>query len=155
MARREPEEEPGTFTWPLLGALYGSLVIVGVIAILESRIGRHPGGQDRCAGADADRRPRGAHGNGRVRSEHGGAGAAGISAAVAAGRRDRRVADPGLADHRSAGAGGDRLRPQPRNTKRVALRLRLSAPSHHRARRATRGLTWARQRPPRPPGPPR
>jgi hypothetical protein len=41
MARREPEEEPGTFTWPLLGALYGSLVIVGVIAILESRIGRH------------------------------------------------------------------------------------------------------------------
>jgi hypothetical protein len=42
MARREPEEEePGTFTWPLLGALYGSLMIVGVIAILESRIGRH------------------------------------------------------------------------------------------------------------------
>jgi hypothetical protein len=42
MARREPEEEePGTFTWPLLGALYGSMVIVGVIAILESRIGRH------------------------------------------------------------------------------------------------------------------
>jgi hypothetical protein len=41
MARREPAEEPGTFTWPLLGALYGSLVIVGVIAILESRIGRN------------------------------------------------------------------------------------------------------------------
>jgi hypothetical protein len=41
MARREPEEEPGTLTWPLLGALYGSLMIVGVIAILESRIGRH------------------------------------------------------------------------------------------------------------------
>jgi hypothetical protein len=41
MAKREPEEEPGTFTWPLLGALYGSLVIVGVIPILESRIGRH------------------------------------------------------------------------------------------------------------------
>src|SRR4029453_10640807 len=41
MARREPEEEAGTFPWPLLGALYGSLVIVGVIAILESRIGRH------------------------------------------------------------------------------------------------------------------
>src|SRR4029453_5841951 len=41
MARREPEEEAGTFPWPLLGALYGSLVIVGGIAILESRIGRH------------------------------------------------------------------------------------------------------------------
>ena len=33
MVRREPdEEEPQTFAWPLLGALYGSLVIVAVIA---------------------------------------------------------------------------------------------------------------------------
>jgi hypothetical protein len=41
MARREPdEEEPQTFAWPLLGALYGSLVIVAVIAVLESHFGR-------------------------------------------------------------------------------------------------------------------
>jgi uncharacterized membrane protein YkvI len=40
MVRREPdEEEPQTFAWPLLGALYGSLVIVVVIAVLES-VGR-------------------------------------------------------------------------------------------------------------------
>jgi hypothetical protein len=41
MAERErDEEEPQTFTWPLLGALYGSAVIVAVIAILESHFGR-------------------------------------------------------------------------------------------------------------------
>ena len=41
MARMEPDEDEGqTFTWPLLGALYGSLVIVAVIAILGSQIGR-------------------------------------------------------------------------------------------------------------------
>jgi uncharacterized membrane protein YkvI len=41
MARQEPDErEPQTFTWPLLGLLYGSLVIVAVIAVLESQIGR-------------------------------------------------------------------------------------------------------------------
>jgi hypothetical protein len=41
MARREPdEEEPQAFAWPLLGALYGSLVIVAVIAVLESHFGR-------------------------------------------------------------------------------------------------------------------
>jgi hypothetical protein len=41
MAQREPDEvEQQTFTWPLLGALYGSLVIVAVVAILGSRIGR-------------------------------------------------------------------------------------------------------------------
>jgi hypothetical protein len=34
------ETEEQTFTWPLLGALYGSLVIVAVIAILSSHIGR-------------------------------------------------------------------------------------------------------------------
>src|SRR5512132_1200437 len=38
MARREPdEEEPQTFAWPLLGALYGSVVIV---AVLASHFGR-------------------------------------------------------------------------------------------------------------------
>jgi hypothetical protein len=37
---REPEEEPRTFTMPLLGALYSSLVIVAVVAILNSHIGR-------------------------------------------------------------------------------------------------------------------
>jgi hypothetical protein len=36
--REEPEDL--TFTWPLLGAVYGSLVIVGVVAVLESRFGR-------------------------------------------------------------------------------------------------------------------
>src|SRR5262245_6888729 len=41
MARRDPEEEePQTFTWPLLGALYASGVIVAVIALLESNLGR-------------------------------------------------------------------------------------------------------------------
>lgn len=34
------EEEAQTFTMPLLGALYGSLVIVAVVAILNSHIGR-------------------------------------------------------------------------------------------------------------------
>jgi hypothetical protein len=41
MVRREPDDEkPRTFAWPLLGALYGSLVIVVVIAVLESQLGR-------------------------------------------------------------------------------------------------------------------
>jgi hypothetical protein len=41
MAPREPDEEdPQTFTLPLLGALYGSLVIVAVVAVLESHWGR-------------------------------------------------------------------------------------------------------------------
>jgi hypothetical protein len=41
MARRDPEEEePQTFTWPLLGALYGSLVIVVLVALFNSHIGR-------------------------------------------------------------------------------------------------------------------
>jgi hypothetical protein len=33
-------EPPQTFTWPLLGALYGSLVIVAVVAVLASGAGR-------------------------------------------------------------------------------------------------------------------
>jgi len=38
---REPEEpEDGTFTWPLLGALYSSLVIVVLVALLDSHLGR-------------------------------------------------------------------------------------------------------------------
>jgi uncharacterized membrane protein YkvI len=36
----ELEEEPQTFTWPLLGGLYGSLVIVAVVAVLASDVGR-------------------------------------------------------------------------------------------------------------------
>jgi hypothetical protein len=41
MARRGPdEEEPQTFALPLLGALYGSVVIVAVIAVIDSRLGR-------------------------------------------------------------------------------------------------------------------
>jgi hypothetical protein len=41
MARRDgDEDEPQTFTWPLLGALYASIVIVAMIAVLESHIGR-------------------------------------------------------------------------------------------------------------------
>jgi hypothetical protein len=34
------EEESQGFTWPLLGALYGSLVIVAVVAVLASHLGR-------------------------------------------------------------------------------------------------------------------
>ena len=38
---REPDrDEEMTFTMPLLGALYGSLVIVVVVALLNSQIGR-------------------------------------------------------------------------------------------------------------------
>ena len=41
MATRDPgEEESQTFAWPILGALYASLVIIAVIAILESDLGR-------------------------------------------------------------------------------------------------------------------
>jgi len=40
MARELGEGEEMTFTWPLVGALYGSLVIVAVVAILNSHIGR-------------------------------------------------------------------------------------------------------------------
>ena len=36
----EPEEEPQTFTMPMLGAVYSSLVIVAVVAILNSHLGR-------------------------------------------------------------------------------------------------------------------
>ena len=37
---KEPEEQPQTFTLPLLGALYGSLVIVAVVGVLSSHVGR-------------------------------------------------------------------------------------------------------------------
>jgi hypothetical protein len=40
MAEREPEKEPRTFTWPLLGAAYGSIVIVAVAAVVNSHVGR-------------------------------------------------------------------------------------------------------------------
>ncbi len=40
MARLEEEPEATTFTWPLLGALFGSIVIVGIVALLNSQLGR-------------------------------------------------------------------------------------------------------------------
>jgi hypothetical protein len=40
MAREPGEPEEATFTWPLVGALYGSLVIVAVVALLSSHFGR-------------------------------------------------------------------------------------------------------------------
>jgi hypothetical protein len=41
MAEREPdEEEPQTFTAPLLGAIYSSLVVVALVAVLSSHLGR-------------------------------------------------------------------------------------------------------------------
>ena len=40
MARDPEEREQATFTLPLLGAGYGSLVIVVVVAIFNSQIGR-------------------------------------------------------------------------------------------------------------------
>src|SRR3954451_19967217 len=40
MARELDEGEEISFTWPLVGALYGSLVIVAVLAVLNSHIGR-------------------------------------------------------------------------------------------------------------------
>jgi hypothetical protein len=41
MAREPVEAEETTFTWPLLGALYGSLVIVAIVAVLSSHFGRN------------------------------------------------------------------------------------------------------------------
>ncbi len=40
MARESEEREETTFTWPLLGALYASIVIVAMVAVLDSQIGR-------------------------------------------------------------------------------------------------------------------
>jgi hypothetical protein len=40
MAREPEEREEMTFTWPLIGALYGSVVIVAVVAVIDSHIGR-------------------------------------------------------------------------------------------------------------------
>jgi hypothetical protein len=40
MAQPEEDPEATTFTWPLLGALYGSLVIVVIVALLSSHFGR-------------------------------------------------------------------------------------------------------------------
>ena len=40
MVSEQEDREETTFTMPLLGALYGSLVIVVVVAILNSHIGR-------------------------------------------------------------------------------------------------------------------
>jgi hypothetical protein len=38
---REPEEpQETTFTWPLMGALYASLVIVVIVALFNSHFGR-------------------------------------------------------------------------------------------------------------------
>jgi hypothetical protein len=38
--RRADVDDPQGFTWPLLGALYGSVVVVAVVAILASHLGR-------------------------------------------------------------------------------------------------------------------
>lgn len=40
MARPQEEIEGTTFTWPLLGALYGSLVIVTIVALFNTHLGR-------------------------------------------------------------------------------------------------------------------
>ena len=48
MGREDPDET--AFTWPLLGALYGSLVIVAIVALLSSHVGR---GLDDKIGAPA------------------------------------------------------------------------------------------------------
>lgn len=40
MASEPEEREQGTFAMPLLGAVYGSLVIVVLVAILNSDVGR-------------------------------------------------------------------------------------------------------------------
>jgi hypothetical protein len=40
MARSEEEPEATTFTWPLVGALYGSVVIVVILALLNSQVAR-------------------------------------------------------------------------------------------------------------------
>src|SRR3954470_584199 len=36
----DPEEPQATFTMPLVGSLYGSLVVVAVVALLSSHLGR-------------------------------------------------------------------------------------------------------------------
>ncbi len=40
MAREPEERDQGTFTMPLLGAAYSSVVIVVLVAILNSQVGR-------------------------------------------------------------------------------------------------------------------
>ncbi len=40
MAREQEELQETTFTWPLLGALYGSVVIVVIVALLNAHVGR-------------------------------------------------------------------------------------------------------------------
>jgi len=40
MVREPAELEEASFTWPLLGALYGSLVIVAIVALFNSHFGR-------------------------------------------------------------------------------------------------------------------
>jgi hypothetical protein len=40
MAREPEEPEETTFTWPLIGALYSSLVIVVLVGLLNSHLGR-------------------------------------------------------------------------------------------------------------------
>ena len=37
----ELDDRDQTFTWPLFGALYGSLVIIAVVAVLASDLGRN------------------------------------------------------------------------------------------------------------------
>jgi hypothetical protein len=41
MARDAEEPQGTTFTLPLLGALFSSLVIVAIVALLDSHLGRH------------------------------------------------------------------------------------------------------------------
>ena len=45
MAREPAEPGETTFTWPLLGALYSSMVIVLLVALLNSQMGRDLDGE--------------------------------------------------------------------------------------------------------------
>jgi hypothetical protein len=45
MARRPEEPGETSFTWPLLGALYSSIVVVVLVALLNSHVGRDLDGE--------------------------------------------------------------------------------------------------------------
>ena len=120
--REDPGEPEGpadqTFTWPLLGALYGSLVLVAIVAVLASNLGR--GFEDEV---DTPARTLVAAPvvifAVVVSLASMLALILGIPAAVAADRGNRRLADPGVAGHVRDGDRRGCLRASPR-------RLRIS-----------------------------
>ena len=115
---REPEElgeaEEATFTWPLLGALYSSLVIVVLVALLNSHLGRDLDNEVDAPARTLVAAPVIVCAAVRLPGVHGGSDRAGLPAGSAACGGDRQLADSRLAGDGRDGARGDLLRPPPR-----------------------------------------